>query len=200
MNQKRIVGGVGAAGGIVAAFVGDAVPFVLSFFEGSLDPDQMGQLGRMLEVLALAIGGYVLASWNTPDAPLRSAMPRSIVLVALTGAFVLPGITGCQTIEALGDLDNVGAVDVAIEAALDATEEGVAQRERIIAEIEAGELDPLDGRREFNRIGVGIRAVHAAVGAAEIGRRAGDADMTELAGDIMTEVGNLYRFIRSEVE
>lgn len=192
------------AGRTVGELTGFAVlsGFVLAtieeFWPGVLSASYMEHLDAVL--LIVFAGLATLFRDRKYEAPLRSSMPRSIVLAALTGALLLPGVTGCRTLEAARDLDNVGAVDLAIESALKATGEALEQRDRILEDIEARRIDPLDGRRTFNRIGTGIRAVHVAVGAAEIGRRAGDADMGALAGDILMAVGNLYEFIRSEVE
>ena len=204
VGRVALEGGVGGGlGYVVAQFLTGFIP------AGAMPPVQIERLEVILLAIFTALAPVVMTALRnagrggflTGAAPLRQDIGvSSLVLVALTGALVLPGITGCQTIEALKQLDDRGAVDLAIDAALEATDEAIVQRDRILDEMEAGERDLFDGEREVLRIGTGVRSVHAAVGAAEIGRRAGDADMDALAADIMSEVANLYQFIRSEVQ
>ena len=160
MNQKRVVGGVGAVGGVVAAFVGDLVPFLLSFMEGSLDPEQLAQLGRMLEVVLLAVGGYTLAAWNTPEAPLRSAMPRSIVLMALTGALLVPGVTGCAgTMDQFKSLSPQGRYDVAKAAAVDVSSQLTTQAGLVVMDMNSGLITEGQARETY----LGLRAAQKAL-------------------------------------
>ena len=123
---------------------------------------------------------------------------RRFIPWILAVALVVPG---CATVDALSDLRTAGAIDVAIAASIIAVDEALEQRDLILDAVESGTTTREDGKREFDRIGLAIDAVHAAIGAAEIARRAeGGAGVDALAGDIMAAVGNLYQIVRRELE
>ena len=198
VGRVAIEGGVGGGIGYVLA------QFIVGFIPaGTMEAVQVERLEVLLLALFTALAPAVMTAMRnagrggafTGATPLRSEIGvSSLVVVALTAALVLPGLTGCGVGK---NLTPAGRFDVAMETATGVVEELSTQAAYVVEDRRLGLIDQREAERRYNAFRQAQQALNRSADIARVAFEDGN-DPDALVLNLNEAIGAARAVIRRE--